>query len=497
MATCAQIGAEIDKLESAVFVTGKQTEDFAAAASYNVNVVLDLALAKSSLAAAESGLPNLRNAYNKLSDLIVEANISGCGQQADYASTLANEASRKIDIINNAISRARQGIKVQEDAAKAEEAAKKENNAGTGTPGTAGQGAGATPGASSPPTQIAAGASGATGAATASTAPGATGPKPVTPTGGATGASGATGSAAPAAGNAAPYSTDTNKGLSGAVDNAQSQANRQDAANYALEGDWRVRLALAPGAQYLYDLPDNQASGILAPLRATDGVIFPYTPNINITYAAQYEPAEVTHSNYKIWQYRNSSVDNVTITADFTAQDTHEANYLLAVIHFFRTVTKMFYGKDQDPKAGTPPPLCYLYGLGQFQFNMHPLLITNFTYVLPNDVDYIRATTNITTAPLVNKSSGNTPNDTNNPSNQRISSSPSSVSAGGVPNKPTYSTTSSGTVTPTYVPTKITVTIQAIPVVARNDISQSFSLKDYATGKLLVGKDRPGRGGVW
>lgn len=301
----------------------------------------------------------------------------------------------------------------------------------------------------------------------------------------------------PATGTEAPYSENTNRGLSGSTQNTRSQASRQDAANYALLGDWRVRLALAPGAKYLYDLPDGQTAGILAPLRATDGVIFPYTPTINVSYNANYEPTEVTHSNYKIFQYRSSSVDNVTITCDFTAQDTHEANYLLAVIHFFRTVTKMFYGKDQDPKAGTPPPLCYLYGLGQFQFNAHPLLITNFTYSLPDNVDYIRASTNTTTVPGVNKSSGNTPNDTNNVSNQRLSQSPSSVAAGGVPNKPTYTTTSGGTVEPTYVPTKITITVQAVPVVARNDISQSFSVKEYATGKLLQGSKRPGRGGIW
>jgi len=419
---------------------------------------------------------------DRLVDIKYKALEARCLTSSNRADSLASQAG---NVAFNANSDERSTRFKASDLKKQEQETQKatstQNNQGTGTPGSA------------PASQGSTGATGATGPV----ASGATGPQPVPGTSGVTGASGASGTAGPSSGRAAPYSEGTNRGLSGSTENARAQANRQDAANYALEGDWRVRLALAPGAQYLYDLPDSQPSGILAPLRATDGVIFPYTPTINVTYAANYEPADVTHSNYKIWQYRNSSVDNVTITADFTAQDTHEANYLLAVIHFFRTVTKMFYGKDQDPKAGTPPPLCYLYGLGQFQFNMHPLLISNFTYVLPPDVDYIRATTNITTAPLVNKSPGNTPNDTNSPPNQRMSQSPSSVAAGGVPNKPTYSTVSSGTVTPTYIPTKIQLTIQAHPVVARNDVSQAFSLKEYATGKLLVGKDRPGRGGVW
>ena len=51
----------------------------------------------------------------------------------------------------------------------------------------------------------------------------------------------------------------------------------------------------------------------------------------------------------------------------------------------------MFYGQDQNPRNGTPPPLVYLNGLGTFQFDNHPLAVTNFTYSLPNEVDYIRA----------------------------------------------------------------------------------------------------------
>jgi len=155
--------------------------------------------------------------------------------------------------------------------------------------------------------------------------------------------------------------------------------------------DWRVKLSLAPNADYLYKgLKEGEAS-ILRPLVATSGVVFPYTPTISVSYAASYDPVELTHTNYKIFQYRNSSVGDISISAEFTAQDTNEANYMLAVIHFFKSVTKMFYGKDSSPIRGTPPPLCYLSGYGQYQFDKHPLVITNFTYSLPNDVDYIRA----------------------------------------------------------------------------------------------------------
>lgn len=280
------------------------------------------------------------------------------------------------------------------------------------------------------------------------------------------------------------------QGLTAKKLDTNSQATQQDVSNFQQKEDWRVRLSLAPSADYLYKVPKGSA-GILEPLQATDGVIFPYTPQIQVNYQANYDPTDLTHSNYKIFQYRNSGVDAVTITCDFTAQDTYEANYLLAVIHFFRSVTKMFYGQDQNPKPGTPPPLCYLTGLGAFQFDAHPLAITSFNYSLPSDVDYIRAGA-VTAGAGVNRSPSNTVNNSQNVSSARLGPG---IGVGGTGAGPIFSTPP-GTVDPTYVPTKIQLSIGAVPVVTRNDISNKFSLKEYATGSLLRGTRRQG-GGIW
>lgn len=287
---------------------------------------------------------------------------------------------------------------------------------------------------------------------------------------------------------ATQQSAAASRGLA-ATQNARRQATDQDVANFKTKEDWRVRLSLAPESKYLYNAPDAQ--GILQPLAATDGVIFPYTPNIQVQYAAHYTPTDLTHSNYKIFQYTNSSIDSIGITCDFTAQDTSEANYLLAVIHFFRTVTKMFYGQDKSPKAGTPPPLCYLSGLGQFQFDAHPLAVTGFTYSLPTDVDYIRASAT-TTAAGVNKSPANVPINTASPAGGRMQG----INPGGVKPPPRFQTTPAGTIEPTYVPTKMQIQISAVPIISRNDISNNFSLKKYATGELLLGAKNK-RAGMW
>lgn len=272
-----------------------------------------------------------------------------------------------------------------------------------------------------------------------------------------------------------------------AIYSAESQATQQDQANFEAKEDWRVRLTLAPNAKYLYN-SDNP--GILKPLNSstgTDGVIFPYTPNIAVNYVASYNPAEIVHSNYKVFQYSNSSVEQVTITCDFTAQDTHEANYLLAVIHFFRTMTKMFYGQDSSPKNGTPPPLCYMFGMGGYQFAAHPLAISGFSYNLPSDVDYIKTTSTSIAGDPVKASA------TTDVSSNRLAGT--NVTKGGTKPGPVWSQTAVSETT-TWVPTKINIAINCLPIMSRNLISNQFSLEKYADGTLLLGSKRPG-GGMW
>jgi len=302
-----------------------------------------------------------------------------------------------------------------------------------------------------------------------------------------------TGALAASEGLITPSVSNSIAGLSASKLNAQSQATQQDTTNFQQQADWRVRLRLSPGASYLYKDPNIYATqSILIPLIQTDGVIFPYTPSISVSYAASYAPTDVTHSNYTFFSYQNSKVDSINITCDFTAQDTSEANYLLAVIHFFRSATKMFYGQDNSPRNGTPPPLCYLSGLGAFQFDEHPLAITGFTYSLPIDVDYIRAGIPTTDAG-VNKAPQTNKQNTTDVSGQRAANN--GLFRGGGTAPPKFSVNYS-TREPTYVPTKINLSITAVPIVTRNDISNNFSLKEYATGALLRGSKRAG-GGIW
>ena len=270
------------------------------------------------------------------------------------------------------------------------------------------------------------------------------------------------------------------QGLVQSAQNQQTIANQRKQIN---NGDWRVRLRLAPQSNYLYNAP---TPGILAPLKVTDGIIFPYTPAINTSYRANYSNYDLTHSNYRGYFYQNSYVDAVNLTATFTAQDTNDANYLLAVIHFLRSATKMFYG--QDAQRGSPPPVVYLTGLGDYQFREHSCLISQFTYNLPADVDYIRAG-----SPNNAGLNFNNIRDRQSVATNSIFGSLNRLAAAFLPQGGITAASAPPTLglnRPTYVPTKMEIQLTLLPIQSRQQVSKQFSLKEFANGNLL-------KGGFW
>lgn len=207
----------------------------------------------------------------------------------------------------------------------------------------------------------------------------------------------------------------------------------------------------------------NDGSGIMAPLSDTGCVLFPYTPSILINHTANYDTMNPTHSNYGYNFYQHSTTATIGITGTFTAKDPDSAAYVLAVQHFFRSVTKMFYGKD--PEAGTPPPVLRLDGHGDYQFSSVPIVITEFSVELPTDVDYITANT----------------------------AGPSTSSYGGYSGIPSSTTTNMNGEAMTKVPVVQQFSITCLPLYSRKSISNDFGLRDFAAGKLLGKKG--GRGG--
>lgn len=149
--------------------------------------------------------------------------------------------------------------------------------------------------------------------------------------------------------------------------------------------DWRVSL----------DVPAQiRGSEVLSPLANTGNrMIFPYNPAIFVSQRAIYSHISPVHTNYIFNAYQHSAVDDINITGDFFVENESDARYWIACLHFLRTMTKMFYG-DNGENTGKPPMITRLNGYGKHVLNNIPVLISNFTVDMLNDVDYIQCEVN-------------------------------------------------------------------------------------------------------
>lgn len=207
-----------------------------------------------------------------------------------------------------------------------------------------------------------------------------------------------------------------------------------------LKSDWRVRVGLL---KWVND-PENF---IMSPLKRTNNsVVFPYTPNITVTHNARYQEQALTHSNYKNYFYEGSDVSAINIVGDFTVQNHDDALYLLAALFFFRSCTKMYFGKDAN--AGNPPPIVTLDGYGDFYFPHVSCVVTSFQHTMPADVDYVE----------IKYSEGGKGKVSS--ANQKIARLP---------------TTS-----------QLNLTLQ--PVYSRKNIANNMTLTEFSRGRLLNGK---------
>ena len=210
--------------------------------------------------------------------------------------------------------------------------------------------------------------------------------------------------------------------------------------------DWRVRLTIPQGSPLGgHFFNDNS---LLSPLLDLNGFFFPLTPSMIIQHSANYNALSQTHSNYPFQAYQNSQVDQMNIIGEFPVQNSEDAKYWIATVNFLRTVTKMFFGKEQTFK-GNPPPIMHLSGYGDHMFDKVPVIVQSFNVELRAGVDYIS-----TKQSNVNSSTPGNIDVVNNTGDDQ-----------------------------TWAPTLSTVSVGVIPIYSRESI-KNFSLKDFASGTL-------------
>lgn len=264
----------------------------------------------------------------------------------------------------------------------------------------------------------------------------------------------------------------------GDIMGAISMFGGDDAGN-----DWRVRLTIPNWVSF-------KNSAVLKPLKDAGGLVFPYTPSITISGGAKYEAIGTVHSNYSFNAYKNSDPGSIGIEADFNVEDSTQALYWIAAVHYLRSVTKMFSG--YDPKAGNPPPIVKLNGYGPYVFKNVPVVVKDMSITLDKSCDYI-------SCEVVGSAAGEIADVADSigglsdtlggaiPGLSGITSTVSSI-AGGVGQVASLlgsfgvgGATSGGTA---RVPTKSSIKVTLVPAYSR-DTARKFSLDRFVTGGYM------------
>lgn len=224
--------------------------------------------------------------------------------------------------------------------------------------------------------------------------------------------------------------------LSDQVINAGLVQNKSAQGGSVPRSDWRARLRPKDGgADTIYQADNN---GLLEPLRRAGGLIWQTTPNIFISGIVEYAEQLLHGMNYPIYSYSATRPPILPVTADFYANDIYDAQYLLAVFHFLRTVTKSYFGDQTGPdKKGTPPPVLLFEYMGEHGFNKVPVILRDYTIQLPDDVDYIPVKTKV-----------------------------------------------AGKDQTTYMPVRMNISINLVPALTPKKVREKFNVESFRNGKL-------------
>jgi len=214
-------------------------------------------------------------------------------------------------------------------------------------------------------------------------------------------------------------------------------------------------------------------TGLLAPLSQTNGILFPYTPTIQMSHSANYGAFDITHGMYAPNYYVNTPAPVISLTAIFTSNTIDEAKYTIASLHFLKSLVKSDFGQQRRATAGTPPPICKFFAYGQVHAENTPVIVKNFGYTLTEDVDYVSIGVDSINEGL-----------TDADGLDRTSDLPEQFNAG-TEIIEDFDVTSNGTVS---IPTQLLMQIELGVQMAPSNVRKEFNIKSFASGGSLLSK---------
>lgn len=147
----------------------------------------------------------------------------------------------------------------------------------------------------------------------------------------------------------------------------------------------RTRLTVAPNARQYF-------AGPASILSQHNGIMFPAQPDIAYSQSVNYSGYDLVHTNYSFYSYSGTPSPNIQLTAQFIHTTDEEHLYLQGVLHFLRSVTKMYYGFGDlegaaGARSGTPPPVLRFSSFGPTIFNNVPVIIMTVATTFDSSVD--------------------------------------------------------------------------------------------------------------
>ena len=106
-----------------------------------------------------------------------------------------------------------------------------------------------------------------------------------------------------------------------------------------------------------------------------------------MAHQAQYGTHQPIHSNFVYKYFQNYSLQEFTVTADFTSHTVNEGKYMEGAMHFLKSAMKIGFGEG-DNQRGVPPPVLEFSAWGEAWAKNVPCVVTNFTYNIDGATDY-------------------------------------------------------------------------------------------------------------
>lgn len=124
-------------------------------------------------------------------------------------------------------------------------------------------------------------------------------------------------------------------------------------------------------------------------------IVFTVMPIVDENRSASYDSLTPTHHPGSIQAYKTTSSRTFNINGKFISRSIDEANRTLKYLNTIRSWVMPYYGsgtaESYTNKIGLPPEILRFNAYGDKNLKDIPVVLTNYSWTYPEDVDYVQA----------------------------------------------------------------------------------------------------------